>query len=146
MRHLNRFNENVNSNKFPITSDGRMGLNLEFKYKNRVYTIDTNSRLVKTEQYYGLEVSIPKNIKLPNIHTIEDGISGKDFNTRLVNLERLLEVDNDRYKELQDYISSINWEMEKEKRSLKNKMMLFIEDYGDGELRKIINDLNIPLG
>jgi hypothetical protein len=130
-------------NKFPLTDDGRMGLNLEFKYKNRVYYIDTNKRTVKTEHYPDIEIKLPKRIILPNINTIEDNVGGKDFNIRISNLEQSLEVDNVKYKDLQEYLKSIDWEMENDKYNLENTLYDFINTYNEDELMKVISKLDV---
>lgn len=121
----------------------KQALNLEFKYKSRVYYIDTNNRTVKTEQYPDIEIKLPKRIILPNINTIEDKVSGKNFNIKISNLEQSLEVDNVKYKDLQEYLKSIDWEMENDKYNLENTLYNFINTYNEDELMKVISKLDV---
>lgn len=122
---------------FPLNKDGVKGLNLEFKFKCRVYYIHTNERIVRTEQYDDIEVEIPININIPNFNTLEEDFVGRDFYIRLENLEYSLSGEYSKFKDLQDFLLTIDWEFEKEKKELKFKIESFLECYGEEELKKI---------
>ena len=119
--------------KFPLNNDGGTGLNLEFKC--RVYYINTNKRIVRTEQYNNIEVEIPTNINIPNFNTLEEDFVGRDFYTRIEKLEYSLSGE---YSNLQDFLLTIDWEFEKEKKELQFQIESFIESYGEEEFNKLL--------
>lgn len=124
--------------KFPLNNDGGTGLNLEFKFKCRVYYINTNKRIVRTEQYNNIEVEIPTNINIPNFNTLEEDFVGRDFYTRIEKLEYSLSGEYSKFKDLQDFLLTIDWEFEKEKKELQFQIESFIESYGEEEFNKLL--------
>jgi hypothetical protein len=54
-----------------------------------------------------------------------------------------LEVDNIRYKDLQEYLISIDWEMKNDKYNLENTLYNFINTYNEDELMKVISKLDV---
>jgi hypothetical protein len=128
--------------KFPLTGDGGMGLELEFKYKSRVYYIDTNKRTVKTEQYPDIEIKLPKRILLPDKRSLEN-LGGESDYQKQNNLEYLLSMDYPRYSDLQEYLISIDWDMETDKYNLESTLYDFINTYNEDELMKVISKLDV---
>ena len=123
---------------FPLNKDGVKGLNLKFKFKCRVYYINTNERIVRTEQYNDIEVEIPTNINIPNFNTLEEDFVGRDFYTRIENLKNILCGEYSKFKDLQDFLLTIDWEFEKEKKELQFQIESFIESYGEEEFNKLL--------
>ena len=116
-------------------NEGVINSELEFKYNGKVYYINTNNRTVRTEQYDNIILKLPKRILLPNL-------SNSNFR-QISDIEQSLEVDNIRYKDLQEYLKSINWNMENDKQKLKLQLEDFINDYGEDVLHNVINQLNV---
>lgn len=117
--------------KFEMINEA-ININLEFKYNGKVYYINCNKRIVKTEQYNGLFVKIPVNIKIPDMSDLQY------FNGNINQLESSLEVDNENFRELQIFIKNIDWEKIKIENDLNSNIENYIDDYGIKEFKKLI--------